>query len=83
MQETQETQVRFLSLDDPLEQEMATRSSILAWEMGNPMDRGAWWATVHRAAKSWTRLKQLSMYASTMDSSGTLLQYLKTVQIPR
>ena len=29
------------------------------WE--NPMDRGAWWATVHRVAKSWTRLKRLSM----------------------
>jgi len=25
----------------------------------NPMDRGAWWATVHRVAKSQTRLKQL------------------------
>ena len=25
----------------------------------NPMDRGAWWATVHRVAKSWTQLKQL------------------------
>ena len=23
------------------------------------MDRGAWWATVHRAAKSWARLKRL------------------------
>ena len=23
----------------------------------NPMDRGAWWATVPRVAKSWTRLK--------------------------
>ena len=23
----------------------------------NPMDRGAWWAMVHRVAKSWTRLK--------------------------
>ena len=22
----------------------------------NPMDRGAWWATVHRVTKSWTRL---------------------------
>ena len=22
----------------------------------NSMDRGAWWATVHGAAKSWTRL---------------------------
>ena len=26
----------------------------------NPTDRGAWWAIVHRVAKSWTRLKQLS-----------------------
>ena len=23
----------------------------------NPMGRGAWWATVHRVAKSWTQLK--------------------------
>ena len=22
--------------------------------LGNPMDRGAWWATVHETAKSWT-----------------------------
>ena len=29
----------------------------------NPMDRGAWWATVHRVAKSWTQLKQLSTHA--------------------
>ena len=31
----------------------------------NPMDRGAWWATVHRVAESQTRLKQLSAYART------------------
>ena len=29
----------------------------------NLMDRGAWWATVHRAAKSQTQLKQFSMNA--------------------
>ena len=23
----------------------------------NPMDRGVWWATIHRVSKSWTRLK--------------------------
>ena len=28
----------------------------------NPMDRGAWWATVHRVAKSQTRLKRLSTH---------------------
>ena len=37
---------------------MATRSSILAWE--NPMDGGAWWATVHGVENSRT---QLSMHA--------------------
>ena len=41
----QETRVRFLGGEDPLEEKMATHSSILAWK--NPMDRGAWWATVH------------------------------------
>ena len=34
---------------------MATHSSILAWRI--LMNRGAWWATVHRVTKSWTRLK--------------------------
>ena len=27
----------------------------------NPMDRGAWWAVIHRAAKSLTGLKRLSI----------------------
>ena len=29
--------------------------------LGNPSDRGAWRATVHRVTKSWTWLKWLSM----------------------
>ena len=28
----------------------------------NHMDRGAWWATVHRVAKSLTRLERLSVH---------------------
>ena len=36
----QETGVRSLGLEDPLEEGMATHSSILAWKI--PMDRGAW-----------------------------------------
>ena len=24
--------------------------------LGNPMDRGAWWATVHGVVKSWIQL---------------------------
>ena len=47
----QETRIRPLGWDDPLEKEMATHSSILAWK--NLMDRGAWWAAV---TKSWARL---------------------------
>ena len=33
MQETQKMQVRFLGQEDPLEEEMATHSSILAWKI--------------------------------------------------
>ena len=33
MQETQETQVQSLGREDPLEKEMVTHSSILAWEI--------------------------------------------------
>ena len=50
----QETLVQFLGWEDPLEEGMATHSSILAWRM--PMDRGAWWATVHEGTKSRTQL---------------------------
>ena len=48
----QETQVRSLGWENPLEECMATHSSILAWRV--PMDRGAWWATVHGVAKNQT-----------------------------
>ena len=40
----QETYIRSLGWEDPLEEGMATHSSILAWRI--PMDRGAWRATV-------------------------------------
>ena len=48
------TWLPFLGWEDPLGEGMATHSSILAWRI--PMDRGAWWATVHGVAKSWTQL---------------------------
>ena len=37
-----------------------------------PMDRRAWWATVHRVAKSWAQLKRLSMHV------GDIKQCLQT-----
>ena len=43
-----------LGQEDPLEEGMATHSSIFAWRM--PMDRGAWRATVYGVAKSQTQL---------------------------
>ena len=52
----QETKVRSLGREDALEEGMATHSSTLAWRI--PMDRGAWQATVHRVAESWTQMKQ-------------------------
>ena len=45
----QETWVPSLDWEDPLEKEMATHSSTPC--LGNPTDRGAWWATVHGGAK--------------------------------
>ena len=47
-----EMQVRSLSQNDLLEESIATHSSILTWRI--PINRGAWWATVHMVAKSWT-----------------------------
>ena len=50
----QEMWVRFLGQEDPLEEDMAIHSNILAWRI--PWIGGAWQATVHGVAKSLTRL---------------------------
>ena len=39
----QETQVRSLGQEDPLEKEMATHSSILAWEISWTEEPGGLW----------------------------------------
>ena len=49
-----ETWAQSLGWKDPLEDGMATHSSMLARRI--PTNRGAWWATVHGVTKSWTRL---------------------------
>ena len=48
------TWVQPLGWEDPLEEGMATHSSILAWRI--PMDSAAWRATIHGVTKSWTQL---------------------------
>ena len=68
----QKTQVRSLGWEDPLEKEIATHSSIVAWKI--LMDRGAWWATVHGVAKSQTQLSNYhnskhAAYAEATDLS--------------
>ena len=75
----QETRVQSLSQEDPLEKEIVTYSSILAWEIR--LDRGAWWATVHGVTGSDTTeqlkdnnnklsLNSHSPLASTVVESG-------------
>ena len=50
----QETWIQSLGYEEPLEEVMATHSSILAWRIH--MDRGAWRAAVHEVSKSQTQL---------------------------
>ena len=52
-----------------LEEGRAAHSSILAWRI--PMDRGAWWTTVHGVTKNLTRLKQLT-HTYTVPQEGIL-----------
>ena len=54
----QENWIRSLDWEDPLEEGMATHSSIIAWRI--PKDRGAWWTTVHGVSESDTT-EQLSI----------------------
>ena len=52
MQETKEMHVQSLGQEDPLEEEMAIHSCILAWRI--PWTEKPWEATVHRVAESQT-----------------------------
>ena len=51
---------------------MVTHSSILAWRI--PMDRGAWWATVHGVAKSYLQLSGYAQHSTEgfRESQGIL-----------
>ena len=60
-QETQETRVRSLGWEDPLEEEMATHSSSLAWRIPWTEEPGEQQSV--GSQRSRTRLKQLSMRA--------------------
>ena len=55
----QETCVQPLGGEDPLEEGMATLQYSC---LEDPMDRGAWQATVHGVAKSWTWLSHFHFH---------------------
>ena len=57
----QETWVQSLGWEDPMEKGMVTQYSCVQ----NPMDGGAWQATVHGVPKSWTRLTSLHFFTQS------------------
>ena len=72
----QKTWIQSLGWEDRQEKGMATHSGILAWRI--PMDRGAWWATVHGVTNSQTRLnnkhKHIKYLISTCRKGNTHTQ---------
>ena len=75
----QETQVLSLYWEDPLEEEMATHSSILTWRI--PMDRETLQATVHGVTESdMTEQLTLSTFLKSLlftENPDILLSLLK------
>ena len=53
-------QFRSLGQEDPPGEGNGTPLQSACLE--NPVDRGAWWAIVHRVAESWTRLSNLAQH---------------------
>jgi len=58
----QEMWIRFLAWETLLKKEYGNP---LQYCLENPMDRGAWWATVHGVEKSQTQLKWFSTHTHT------------------
>ncbi|CAM9216019.1 unnamed protein product [Rangifer tarandus platyrhynchus] len=71
----QETWVQSLGGKIPLEKEMATHSSVLAWRI--PMDKGAWPGTVHGVAESLTRLSDFTICLRILQTCGQPRQHIK------
>ena len=70
------TWVWSLGWEDPLEEGIATHSSILAWRI--PMHRGAWWATVHGLqSRTWLNDLAQHIYISQAQASVHILCQLQ------
>ena len=59
---------------------METHSSILAWKI--PMDKGAWWATVHGITKSRTQLSDEVQCGTCMCTMSILLNLFLQAVLP-
>ena len=66
MQETQETRVQFLGGEDPLEEDMATHASILAWKIPWTEEPGGLQSTGSVAESDTTEPLRLSLSSSFM-----------------
>ena len=62
-----ETRVWSLGQEDPLEKEMATHSSTLAWKIP--------WATIHGVAKSWTWLSDFTFTFNRWMAKQTVVHW--------
>ena len=60
MQDTLETWVRSMGREDPPGEEPGNPLQYSC--LKGPMDRGAWWGTVHGVKKSWTRLRRFATH---------------------
>ena len=63
-----ETQLWPLGLEAPPEEGMATHSSILSWRI--PMDRAAWWDTVHGVVRARCDLATKPALISVTTTTG-------------
>ena len=61
---------RSLAWEDPLEEEVATHSSILAWKVSQTEEPGR---LLYGVAKSWTRLSDLAHMHRAMSKGNSFL----------
>ena len=77
MQDTQETQVRYLDQEDPLKR----RWHPLQYScLGNPVDRGAWRAAAQGVTEDSGTTEQPSAHTSTCGRRESALEWLPGLQ---
>ena len=77
--ETKEMQVQSLGQEDPLEE--VTANPLQYSHQENPMNREAWWATIHNGRKESDTAERLSTHTHTADTN-TILGILFVMEAP-